>query len=429
MRRTFAGTIVPGVPSLLSDTDLFARLIAFDTTSRLSNLAVADFLCDYLDRPRVRITRNPSADGEKTNLVVEIGPEVDPEAEPATRRPVTGDPAVAVASRQGTDTRQLLGPGLALSAHMDVVPAGDGWESDPFTLTDGGDRWFGRGTADMKGFLALAVNAAAELASQAAGDTLPAPLALVLTYDEELGCLGAKRLADTWPRERPLPGSAVIGEPTSLRAVRLHKGHLKMRVTVRGKSAHSGYPHLGANAIEPAARVVVALSALRRQLESERPRHGEHFPETPFVALNVGRIEGGTAINVVPDRCTVEVGLRPLPEMDSAALAGRVREAVAGVAPEGRVEVEMYNDTPSMLLPEEAPIYRAVCDLSGQRETVAASYGTDAGWLACLGLDCVVFGPGTIEVAHQPNESMPKAEFFAAREALARLIDRFCRAA
>lgn len=400
--------------ALLPDADLFARLIAFDTTSRLSNLPLAEFLCEYLDRPGVRVTRNPSADGGKANLVVEVGPEA-------------------------TEERR----GLALSAHMDVVPAGEGWESDPFTLTDGGNRWFGRGTADMKGFLALAVNTAV----RAAAETLTAPLALLLTYDEEVGCLGAMRLVETWPRERPLPAQAVIGEPTSLRAVRLHKGHLKMRVTVHGKSAHSGYPHLGANAIEPAARVVTALAALRQELERERPRHGEHFPETPFVALNIARIEGGTAINVVPDRCVVELGLRPLPEMSSEALAERVRGAVASVAPEGRFEIvapegrfdvaapegriviEILSDTPPMVTPEEAPIYRTVCELTGQDETVAASYATDAGWLSRLGLDCVIFGPGTIEVAHQPNESLPKAEFFAAREALDRLIDRCCRVA
>ncbi len=386
--------------ALLPDPDLFARLVSFDTTSRLSNLPVVDFLCDYLDRPGVRITRNPSEDGSKTNLVVELGPET-------------------------TEERW----GLVLSAHMDVVPAGEGWESDPFTLTDGGDRWLGRGTADMKGFLALAVNAAARNVEGSEATALAAPLVLVLTYDEELGCLGARRLVDTWPAEHLLPRNAVIGEPTSLQAVRLHKGHLKMRVTVHGKSAHSGYPHLGVNAIEPAAEVVAALSALRRELESERPRHGEHFTETPFVALNVARIEGGTAINVVPDRCTVDLGLRPLPEMDSEALAARVRAAVAGVAPAGRYEVALFNDTPPMLLAEDAPVYRAVCELTGQHETVAASYGTDAGWLSRLGLDCVIFGPGTIEVAHKPDEWMPKTEFFAAREAVDSLVDRFCRAA
>src|ERR1700681_1034552 len=158
---------------LLTDAGLLARLIAFDTTSRNSNLPLTDFLCDYLDRPGIRISRIPSAGGDKTNVVAWVGPEP------------TGD-------RRG----------LVLSGHMDVVPAEeDGWTSDPFTLTDGGDRWVARGTCDMKGFVALATNLAAE------ADRLRAPLALVFTYDEEVGTLGAKRLTECFPEAARLPPS------------------------------------------------------------------------------------------------------------------------------------------------------------------------------------------------------------------------------
>lgn len=373
----------------LTDAELLARLVAFDSTSVRSNLPIADFVCEILDRPGVRIERFPSADGTKVNLVVEVGP------------PPSGD-----------------GRGLVLSGHLDVVPAGEGWATEPFTLTDLGDRWAGRGTADMKGFLALATNRA----RRAAELPLAAPLLLIFTYDEELGCLGAGRLAATWPADRPLPKSALIGEPTSLAVVRMHKGHLKLRVTLHGVAAHSGYPHLGANAIEPAARVILALAALREELEAERPRHGEHFGEVPFVALNVGRVEGGTAINVVPERCVIELGLRPLPEMSSAPLLARVSAAVAAAAPAGRFTLEVINESPPMLLAEDAPIYRTLTRLVGQGHTASASYATDAGWLSTLGLDCAIFGPGTIEVAHKPDESLPKAEFEAAGALLDRLI-------
>ncbi len=387
----------------LSAEEFLARLIAFDSTSVHSNLPIADFLCDYLDRPGVRIDRNLSADGEKVNLVVRLGPSA-------------ADP----------------GRGLTLSAHMDVVPAGDGWDSDPFvltdgTLSDGGDCWFGRGTADMKGFLALAVNAAARLDL----DSLQAPLALVLTFDEELGCLGAAHLAATWPKEDPLPKNTIIGEPTSFEAVRLHKGHLKIRIEVSGTSAHSGYPHLGIHAIEPAGAIITALAELRRQLESEHPPHHEHFPETPFVALNVARVGGGDAINIIPDLCVIDVGLRLLPEMNSAPIIARVEEAVEAAArAEGaaqRCTVEVINETPPMLLNDSAPIYRAVCALTGQQETVSASYGTDGAWLQYLGLDCVIFGPGTIRVAHKPNEYLPKDEFLQGRRHLEQLIRSFCQ--
>src|SRR5205823_1221871 len=164
-----------------------------------------------------------------------------------------------------------------------VVPAGDGWSSPPFELTARGDALYGRGAADMKGFLALALNLAAELDP----DRLAHPLVLVLTYDEELGTLGARHLHDHWPADRPLPRHAVIGEPTELSPVRLHKGHLKGRYTLHGVSAHSAYPHLGRNAIEPAGRLIVALSELGRRLAAERLPSSAAFPEVPGPSLNV----------------------------------------------------------------------------------------------------------------------------------------------
>lgn len=378
----------------LADAELLARLVAFDTTSRNSNLPLADFLCEYLGRPGIRIERNPSADGTKTNVVAWVGPE------PAGDR-----------------------RGLVLSGHMDVVPAEEeGWRSDPFTLADEGDRWVARGACDMKGFLALAAN----LAAEARTERWRAPLALVFTYDEEVGTLGARRLSETYPAAASLPRSAVIGEPTSLRVARTHKGHFKMRVTLHGVSAHSGYPHLGVNAIEPAGRVIGALSRLRRELEAEAPANRELFPEVPFVPLNVGTVHGGSAINVVPDRCVVELGVRPLPGLSSEELAARVERAVREAAAPMEPEIELLSDSPPMLLDESSPIHRHLCALVGQSKGASVSFATDAGWLQGLGLDCAIFGPGSIEVAHKPNEHLPKAELAAARGFLEPTIRRFC---
>jgi acetylornithine deacetylase len=379
---------------LLPDAELLARLVAFDTTSRESNLPLADFLCDYLDRPGVRAVRVPSEDGTKTALVLAAGPAAGPE-----RR------------------------GLVLSGHMDVVPAEEEeWESDPFILADRGDRWVGRGACDMKGFLALAANL---LAEAAAGGPLAAPLALVLTYDEELGTLGARRLVEAWPEGETLPRSAVIGEPTALRVVRMHKGHLKLRLTLRGRSAHSGYPHLGVNAIEPAGRVIGALAALREDLEREEPPGREAFPQVPYVALNVATVRGGAAINVVPDRCTVEVGLRTLPGTPSAPLIERVARAAAGAAAPLAPEVEVLSDSPPLQLDEEAPIVRWLCGQAGG-PAGAVAFATDAGWLQRWGLDCAVFGPGSIEAAHRPNEHLLKADLQAARRVLEATVAAFC---
>lgn len=381
----------------LSDAALLARLVGFDSTSRNSNLPVADFLCDYLDRPGVRVERNLSADGGKANVVAWLGPEP------------TGD-------RRG----------LVLSGHMDVVPADEaGWRHDPFTLADEGDRWTGRGACDMKGFLALAAN----LAAQARPERWRAPLALVFTYDEEVGTLGAKRLTETFAGAGVLPRAAIIGEPTSLRVARTHKGHFKLRVTLHGVSAHSGYPHLGRNAIEPAGRVILALTRLREELEREPAPNRELFPEVPYVPLNVGTIHGGSAINVVPDRCVVELGMRPLPGVASRELIERASRAVREAAAPFEPGIELLSDSPPLLLDEASPIHRHLCGLVGQDAGASVSFATDAGWLQQLGLDCAIFGPGSIEVAHKPNEFLPKDEFAAARGLLERTIRRFCEEA
>jgi acetylornithine deacetylase len=377
---------------MLDDRALLSRLVGFDTTSRESNLPLADFLADYLDRPGVRVARNPSADGAKTNLVVTVGPE--------------------------SDDRE----GLVLSGHMDVVPAEESdWRSDPFTLTESGDRYVGRGTADMKGFLALAANRLAAADASA----LRRPLALLFTYDEEVGTLGARRFTETFTPIARLPRHVVIGEPTALRVVRAHKGMVRLRLEFTGRAAHSGYPHLGRSAIEPAARAIVALSVLRRALEAERPPNGEAFPDVPFVALNVGTVAGGSAANVIPDRCEVHLGVRVLPGMTVDDVAARVRAAVAG-AVEEPFALEPVSESPAMLLDPDAPIHRALCEAVGQRESHSVMFASDAGWLQRAGFESVLFGPGSIEVAHQPNEFLPVKEFRRAGQVLDGLIHRSC---
>ena len=374
----------------MTDEALLARLVAFDSTSHRSNLDLADFIAGYLDRPGVRIARNPSTDGSKVNLVIAAGPE------DRSRR------------------------GLMLSGHMDVVPAGDsGWNSDPFTLTRVGDAFIARGACDMKGFVALAVNRFA--ATDPAG--LARPLTLLFTYDEELGTLGARRLAETWSDAELLPRAAVIGEPTSLAAVRMHKGHLKIRVTIAGVPAHSAYPHLGRNAIEPAGPILTALAALEAELATERPLHGEHFSEVPFPTLNLGVIAGGTAINVVPERCTIELGVRLLPGMSSDAMVERVRRTVDRAVQ--AAVVEEIGDSPPMVLDESAEIYRHLAGCLGQRDTRAVSFTTDASWLQRMGVECVICGPGSIEAAHKPNEFLPAGEFGRAGDLLRALVSSY----
>lgn len=310
--------------------------------------------------------------------------------------------------------------GLVLCGHLDVVPAeAAGWASDPWTLTERGDRWAGRGACDMKAFVALALDRFRRLEDS----VLDAPLALLFTSDEEVGSVGAQRWLETGFE---LPRQLLIGEPTELRAVRMHKGHLRLRLTLEGSAAHSGYPHRGVNAIEPAGRAITALTALRSELEAERPEHHQQFAEVPFVTLNLGRIDGGVATNVIPDRCTLELGLRPLPGMKAADLVPRVEQTLAAALGATPWSLEIDNDSPPLLTPSSAPLYSTLCELLGQTGDESVSFASDGGTLSRAGNDCVLFGPGTIEVAHRPDEFVPKNDFQRAGEILDQLIERFC---
>lgn len=382
------------MPNLLSDRDLLSRLVGFDSSSQHSNRPIADFICDYLDLPGVTIDRQPSPDNEKLNLIVRIGP---PGA--------------------------CNGRGLALSGHMDTVPADEPeWITDPFTVTELDGRYFGRGVCDMKGFLALAVNAAASVDAA----ELRHPLVLIFTYDEELGVLGAKHLASSYDGRGNLPNAAIVGEPTSLKVVRMHKGFLVFEVVLKGKSAHGGYPHLGLNAIEPAGRLIEALRRFRLELQAESPPNKEFFADVPHVVLNIGTISGGAAVNIVPDRCVLACSLRPLPGMDTAAMIGRIRGIVELTLGDSPFEFVVTNQTPPLLLERHSRIYETLSARIGQTETFSASYATDAGWLQGLGLECAVFGPGSIEVAHRPNESLPVVEFEQCAPILDHAIRRHC---
>jgi acetylornithine deacetylase len=200
---------------------------------------------------------------------------------------------------------------------------------------------------------------------------------------------------------------------------------LRLRLGFVGVAAHSGYPHLGRSAIEPAARAIVALAELRELMEHERPPHGELFPEVPFVALNVGTVVGGSAANVIPDRCEIQLGIRVLPDMTMEEIEARVRKAVQGAVAES-FALEPVSESPPMLLEPGAPIHRAVCEAVGQRETHSVMFASDAGWFQRAGFESVLFGPGSIEVAHRANEYIPVAEFRRAGHLLDGLIAQRC---
>lgn len=375
----------------MTDEERLARLIAFPSVCERPNQAIVDFLCEQLEAPGVRLHRVPSESADRLSVVAIAGADDAP-----------------------------AGAGLALSAHMDVVAAEEeGWESDPFTLTDRGDRWVARGSADMKGFLALATGLFVEWA----GRSLTAPLVAVFSTDEEIGAVGAQRLAAQWEDRAPLPRACLVGEPTSLTPVRMHKGHLKIRIDVEGRSAHTGSPHLGDNAITRAMRIIEAISGLNERY-AQRAGDFEGGAISPPVVSPV-RINAGGPFNVVPDRCEIWLSGRPSPGMSGERMTADVRDAIKPAA-DSMASCDLVHETASLLTEPDAPLFRRLVEIAGEPERVMAPYATDGGALMDLGMQPVVFGPGSIEVAHRPNEWLPKDEFFRAKAIVSDLIAAWC---
>ncbi len=326
------------------------------------------------------------------------------------------DNLIAIAGPEGA------AGGLTMSGHIDCVPAGAGWSSDPFTLLEKDGRWYGRGSCDMTGFVAMAANLMMEARS------LDRPLALVLTSDEELGSVGAGVLVEQAASLPPLPTACVVGEPTSLRVVRLHKGHLKFTITVRGATGHTGTPLSGVNAVEGLRRVLGTMDDERSRLESVRSDESAAFSRVPHPVLAPVRLAGGTAWNVIPDAASVDCGLRVLPDQSAEAVLAEIHAAVAAALQDWPLDwsLDLYNDNPPMCTRRGAEIEVACRALVGQDQDIGVSYCSDGGHLSRLGLECVLFGPGDIAMAHRPDEYVPIEDMKRSRDLMSRLIAARC---
>lgn len=366
-----------------------ARLVAYPTVSDAPVTKLVGHLADRWSRLGLQVRQVPSTRPGKVDLVGTAGP-------------------------AGTD-------GLVLSGHMDVVPVeGQPWTSDPFTLTPRGDRLIGRGTADMKGFLA-SVHAALDSLDLR---TLRRRLVLIWTCDEEVGCLGSASLRKQWDTlDEPLPSACVVGEPTGMAVMRMHPGHVTLHIEVHGEAAHSSRPTLGRNAIVLAARVVAELDALASELREETDPTVP-LPD-PFVPLNVGTIHGGSAINVVPDRCVIEVGYRPLPGQQDTAVFDRLRRRLAARFDQAHVHAHLGVVVPSMRTPSDTALARALAP-HARPGPEAAPFATDAGHLAAMGTTPLVFGPGSIDVAHKADEHVTVGDLVHAARAMGALIHARC---
>jgi acetylornithine deacetylase len=354
--------------------EILETLVGFDTVSAKSNMALIDWVRDYLARHGVESSVIPNAEGTKANLYATLGPK-----------------------RAG---------GVVLSGHTDVVPVeGQTWSSEPFAMTRRDGRLFGRGTADMKGFIACALAAVPDFL----GAKLKTPIHFAFSYDEEVGCIGVPHLLHRLARDLPKPAAAIIGEPTMMRVVTGHKGLTAWRTVFTGVEAHSSRIEEAVSAIFFASRFIEYLQGLAEEL-----RQGAKDPafEPPFTTINVGRIAGGQALNIVPGQCMVEWEFRPLPSTDYQALGARIRAHVEGELraamkkkhPAANAELVQLAGGPG-LMPEPNSIAEALArKLTGANRSGTVAYGTEAGLFQRTGISAVVCGPGDIEQAHKPDE-------------------------
>lgn len=372
-------------------------LVSFNTVSRNSNRDLIEFVREYLAGHGVDCQVIPGDGGRKASLYATIGPR----------------------NRSG----------VMLSGHTDVVPVdGEEWESDPFEAVERDGRLYGRGTTDMKGFDGVVL---AHVPLFMASD-LKTPIHLALSFDEEVGCTGVRPMIDVINRMPVKPCMGIIGEPTRMKVMTGHKGKKSVRVQVRGHECHSSRAPTGVNAIEYAAELIAHIKGLARKLAREGARDADY--DVPHSTLHVGRIEGGTALNIVPRNCWFEFEFRHLPADDPETLFSGVRgfaerelePEMQSIDPQTGFQWEEMFKFPGLDTPSDAPVVSLALNLTGMQKTERVAFGTEAGLFSVVGgIPCVVCGPGDIDQAHKPNEFI-SLEQVAAGEAFMRRLAETC---
>ena len=377
---------------------MIRRLVAFDTTSSKSNLALIDAVRGYLAAHGVDSRLIPDESGAKANLFATIGPAVE--------------------------------GGVALAGHTDVVPVeGQPWTSPPFTLAERDGRLYGRGTSDMKSFIAIALALVPEFQKRG----LKRPLHLCLSYDEEVGCFGMPRLLARLGRELPKPALAIIGEPTEMKVVHAHKGVWSQSTTITGRDGHSSAPQRGVNAILYMGRFIAYLERLGERLREQGMRGvppGLEF-DPPWTTVGIGRIRGGTAMNIIPRTCTLDWELRVLPGVEPASIRAEVdawlRDELLPQlqrdAPEASIVTDKIAAVPALQPEENGAAETLALRLTGANRAVTAAFASEAGQFQETGISAVMCGPGSIVQAHQPDEFISLAQVTAGEAFLRKLAD------
>jgi acetylornithine deacetylase len=354
------------------------RLIGFPTVSRDSNLGLIEWVRDYLAGLGARTRLTYDASKKKANLFATLG--------------------------------EAAKPGLILSGHTDVVPVdGQSWDTDPFkpTLRDG--KLYARGSADMKGFIGVALTHAPRFLEALNGGRLDAPLHYALSYDEEVGCIGVRGLIEDLKENGIKPAGCVVGEPTSMQPIIAHKGMNRFRCAVHGREAHSSYVTHGVNAIEYASRLIVFIRQIADRLAQFEQR--DYGFTVPYTTLSTGLIRGGIAANVVPKDCEFQFDMRTLPNASADALYQEIRayadvlaREMRAIEPQAGIELEWASQTLGLAAAETDAIVQWAMKLARSDKTGKVSYGTEAGLFQEMGVPTVILGPGDIAEAHRPNE-------------------------
>jgi acetylornithine deacetylase len=381
--------------------ELLKRLVAFDTTSRRSNLRLVEAVEDWLERHGVASRRVYDATGTKANLFATIGPD----------RP----------------------DGVILSGHVDTVPVDDqDWSDDPFQLRERDGRLIGRGTTDMKGFDAVAL---AKVPAMVKAD-LQRPIHLALSYDEEVGCLGVRTLLERLQREGFAAAGCVVGEPTGMAVVLGHKGKHSFEVEVRGAECHSAMAPMGVNAVEYAARLITRISDAGRRLAAEGPFDAAYT--VPHTTAHVGTCKGGTALNIVPDGCRFVFEFRHLTSQPAEPLIAELEAfardelepAMRAVSPDAGIRFTRTSRVTGFDIAADHPFVRTVAGLAGGGVAGKVAFGTEAGlFTEWLGVPTVVCGPGDIAQAHKPDEFVAAEQLAACERFVDRLIGAMSRPA
>lgn len=384
--------MIPASQYTLSPLEILEKLVAFDTVSADPNRALIDWVASYLRGHGVEPLVLPSPDGTKANLFATIGPD---------------------------------GPGgIVLSGHTDVVPVADQhWTSDPFTLSARDGRLYGRGTADMKGFLAIALSLVPDFAAR----KLARPIHLAMSYDEETGCIGIRHLLHHIVENLPRPGLVIVGEPTSMKPANSHKSLRAFRTTVTGKDAHSSAPHLGVSAISAAAEIVAFIDRLADEARLRLAPASGFDP--PYSTFNVGTIEGGTALNIIPRQCRMIWDYRAPPGEDTDSVLARYHTFIGdellprlkGRFPAVAIETEEIATVPAMAPDPDGPAETLARQLTGANASGTVAFAAEAGLFQQAGISTVICGPGDIAQAHQPDEFI-SLEQMAAGEAFLRKV-------